>query len=113
MAEYYARKAELAQKVESQKPAETAEQESQTTLSDQKETETAVNQSEEEASSQIAESVESEEEKYNRSLKKPALALVRDLMLSWLIFVMLMKNSLKTWKRCSFFLMSVFRLRQP
>lgn len=70
MAEYYARKAELAQKVESQKPAETAEQESQTTLSDQKETETAVNQSEEEASSQIAESVESEEEKYNRSLKK-------------------------------------------
>ncbi|HHF7056639.1 signal recognition particle-docking protein FtsY [Streptococcus mutans] len=70
MAEYYARKAELAQKVESQKPAETAEQESQTTLSDQKETDTAVNQSEEEASSQIAESVESEEEKYNRSLKK-------------------------------------------
>ena len=70
MAEYYARKAELAQKVESQKPAETAEQESQTTLSDQRETDTAVNQSEEEASSQIAESVESEEEKYNRSLKK-------------------------------------------
>ena len=70
MAEYYARKAELAQKVESPKPAETTEQESQTTLSDQKETETAVNQSEEEASSQIAESVESEEEKYNRSLKK-------------------------------------------
>ncbi|MFM1622485.1 signal recognition particle-docking protein FtsY [Streptococcus mutans] len=70
MAEYYVRKAELAQKVESQKPAETAEQESQTTLSDQRETDTAVNQSEEEASSQIAESVESEEEKYNRSLKK-------------------------------------------
>lgn len=70
MSDYYARKAELAQKVESQKQAETAKQESQITVPTQEEADTAVNQSEEETSEQPAGSAETEEEKYNRSLKK-------------------------------------------
>lgn len=86
MAEYYARKAELAQKVESQA---------------QEETDEAVNQSEkEQASNQVTSAAETEEEKYNRSLKKTRTGFGARLNAFLANFRSVDEEFLKNWKKC-------------